>query len=58
VVLVFLFLALRFLFWAIKNGQYDDLNTEGRRVLFDDEPDIETENKPGPQNDIEKRPKS
>ncbi len=40
VVLVFLFLALRFLFWAIKSGQYDDLKTEGQRVLFDDEPEI------------------
>lgn len=38
VALVFFVLALRLLFWAVKNGQYDDLNTEGRRILFDEEP--------------------
>lgn len=30
-------LAVWLLFWAVKSGQYDDLNTEGRRILFDDE---------------------
>lgn len=28
--------AVWLLFWAVKSGQYDDLNTEGRRILFDD----------------------
>ena len=27
--------AVRLLFWAVKSGQYDDLDTEGRRILFD-----------------------
>ena len=30
-------LAVWALFWAVKSGQYDDLNTEGRRILFDDQ---------------------
>ena len=25
-------------FWAVKSGQYDDLDTEGHRILFDDDP--------------------
>lgn len=36
--LIIFAVALRLLYWAVKNGQYDDLNTEGRRILFDDEP--------------------
>jgi cbb3-type cytochrome oxidase maturation protein len=35
--LVFLAIALKFLFWAVNNGQYDDLDTEGYRILFDDD---------------------
>ena len=27
-------------FWAVKSGQYDDLDAEGERLLFDDEFDI------------------
>lgn len=29
-------IAVRLLFWAVKSGQYDDLETESRRILFDD----------------------
>ncbi len=36
--LVFLVIAVRVLFWAVNSGQYDDLNTEGHRILFDDDP--------------------
>ena len=35
--LVFLVIAIKTLFWAINNGQYDDLDTEGYRILFDDD---------------------
>jgi cbb3-type cytochrome oxidase maturation protein len=28
-------IAVRLLFWAVKSGQYDDLETESRRILFD-----------------------
>lgn len=29
-------LAIWALFWAVRSGQYDDLHTEGRRILFDE----------------------
>ena len=29
-------IATAIFFWAVKSGQYDDLNTDGRRILFDD----------------------
>jgi len=38
IALLFVFIAVRILFWAINNGQYDDLNTEANRILFDDLP--------------------
>ena len=35
--LVFIGLAIKVLFWAINNGQYDNLDTEAHRILFDTE---------------------
>lgn len=29
-------LAVWALFWAVRSGQYDDLDTDARRILFDD----------------------
>lgn len=41
IALIFVAVALRFLFWAINSGQYDNLDTEAHRILFDeDENDI------------------
>lgn len=37
IALVFVAIAIGIFFWAVKNGQYDDLNTEARRILFDTE---------------------
>lgn len=37
IALIFVFIAIKVLFWAINNGQYDDLNTEGHRILFDEQ---------------------
>ncbi|BFM14568.1 hypothetical protein R50073_07510 [Maricurvus nonylphenolicus] len=37
VALLLLAIAIRFLFWAVKSGQYDDLDTEAHRILFDDD---------------------
>lgn len=37
IALVFVFIAIKVLFWAINNGQYDDLNTEAHRILFDEQ---------------------
>ena len=33
--IVFLALAIKALFWAINSGQYDNLDTEAHRILFD-----------------------
>lgn len=30
-------LAVWALFWAVRSGQYDDLDTDARRILFDDQ---------------------
>lgn len=30
-------LAIKFLFWAVNSGQYDDLDTEAHRILFDED---------------------
>lgn len=35
--LIFIGLAIKVLFWAINNGQYDNLDTEAHRILFDTE---------------------
>lgn len=37
IALVLMGLAVKFLFWAVNNGQYDDLDTEAHRILFDDD---------------------
>jgi len=34
--LIFIALAIKVLFWAINNGQYDNLDTEAHRILFDE----------------------
>ncbi|TQV84746.1 cbb3-type cytochrome oxidase assembly protein CcoS [Exilibacterium tricleocarpae] len=36
IALVFVAIAIKVLFWAVKSGQYDDLDTEAHRILFDD----------------------
>lgn len=35
--LIFIGLAIKVFFWAINNGQYDNLDTEAHRILFDQE---------------------
>jgi cbb3-type cytochrome oxidase maturation protein len=34
--LLFCFIAIRLLIWAIDSGQYDDLDKEAWRILMDD----------------------
>lgn len=42
IALIFVAIALKIFFWAIKSGQYDNLDTEAHRILFDDDaPDSE-----------------
>jgi cbb3-type cytochrome oxidase maturation protein len=37
--IVFCALAIWAFFWAIDHGQFDDLENEGKRILFDDDPE-------------------
>ncbi len=34
--LIFIAIAVKVLFWAINNGQYDNLDTEAHRILFEE----------------------
>ena len=38
VALVFVVLAAAALVWAIRSGQFDDLDKEAHRILFDEDP--------------------
>lgn len=42
IALVLIVFALVVLYWAINNGQYDDLDTESKRILFDSDKPSET----------------
>ena len=37
IAILFVASAVKLFFWAVNNGQYDDLETEGRRILFEDD---------------------
>lgn len=47
IALVFVTIAIRLFLWAVRSGQYDDLEMEGRRILFEEEP----QQKPGDTNE-------
>jgi cbb3-type cytochrome oxidase maturation protein len=42
VALVFCFVAIKLLLWAVGSGQYDDLDKEAWRILADDEPEAKS----------------
>ena len=44
--LVLLGAAIAFFFWAVRNGQFDDLEIQGSLVLFDDEPPTRVPTRP------------
>jgi len=37
IAVIFVAIAARIFFWAVDNDQFDDLDTEGQRILFDDD---------------------
>jgi len=49
--LIFCALALAIFFWAVNNGQYDDLDGEGERILFGDDDDLELSREDQSQQD-------
>lgn len=38
--IIFIVIALSLYFWAVNSGQYEDLDAEGERLLFDNEDDV------------------
>jgi len=52
--LIFIAIAVKVLFWAINNGQYDNLDTEAHRILFDDEKKKSSNLEPPVQDPAEK----
>ena len=36
IAVVFIVIAIIIFFWAVKSGQYEDLENEGKRILFDE----------------------
>ena len=47
--LIFIAIAVKVLFWAINNGQYDNLDTEAHRILFDENKQTDSTHKPSPE---------
>jgi cbb3-type cytochrome oxidase maturation protein len=37
VALIFIVLAVKFFFWAVKDGQFEDMEGPGHSILFDDD---------------------
>lgn len=37
IALVLVYIAIRVFMWAVKSGQFEDLDTEGKRILFDND---------------------
>ncbi|WP_086930063.1 cbb3-type cytochrome oxidase assembly protein CcoS [Agarilytica rhodophyticola] len=40
IAMLIVFIAVRLFIWAVRSGQFEDLDTEGKRILFDN--DIKT----------------
>lgn len=52
IALVLVAVAVKVFFWAVDSGQFDDLETEAHRILFDEDlPDAGDEPDPGEQQD-------
>lgn len=45
IAIVFVIIAAKVFFWAVDNHQFDDLDTEGQRILFDDDTPTQTSDK-------------
>lgn len=46
ITLVFLGVAIWGLFWSIRSGQYDDLDSPAHKILFDDDDHMMPKSKP------------
>lgn len=50
IAIVFVIVAAKVFFWAVDNHQFDDLDTEGQRILFDDDKPLKS---PKPEQNTE-----
>ena len=46
IALIFLTLVVLIFFWAVKSGQFEDFDTEARRILFDDDTHVKQSSQP------------
>jgi len=46
IALIFCVVAIKAFFWAVDHRQFDDLENEGKRILFDDDDSLSPESKP------------
>ncbi len=53
--LILVALAVGVFFWAVKSGQYDDLEGPAHRILFDDEPSATRPTKAGEEAGKDRR---
>lgn len=51
VAFIFVIVAIKLFFWSVKSGQYDDLDTEAKRILFDDDDDDQPTGNEGQRKD-------
>lgn len=54
--LIFIAVAIKVLFWAINSGQYDNLDTEAHRILFDADKTPKAEAPPSAAEDTHSNP--
>ncbi len=43
IAIIFVAIAVGVFFWAVKSDQFEDLEREGSNILFDDEPNTQTQ---------------
>lgn len=48
--LVLLAIAISIFFWAVKNGQFDDMDSPAHKILFDDDDDLPRSSKDSSDN--------
>ncbi|WP_018015289.1 cbb3-type cytochrome oxidase assembly protein CcoS [Teredinibacter turnerae] len=50
IAIVFVIIAVSIFFWAVRSGQYEDLDTEARRILFDEDDAAKRADSAGPHS--------
>ncbi len=54
IALIFTAIAIKAFFWAVDNRQYDDLDSAGQSILFDEQPSNKQRSKTGDKKPGEK----